>query len=83
VRWDIVVGCTKKQFQTPNLLEVNSKPKSLKNKYFSNCNVSKCLHGSRDIKRETRLFNFSMSFEIFVSFQKKIETLCLSNFIHK
>jgi hypothetical protein len=32
-------------------------------------------------EKQTSLF-FSMSFGIFVSFQKKIESLCLSNFIH-
>ncbi len=41
VGWAIVVGCTKKQFQTANLLEVDSKPIFYKNKQFTSCNVSK------------------------------------------
>ncbi len=55
--WAIVVGCTKRQFQTGNLLKVNSKLESLKNKHFTSCNVSKCFYGFRDIKRET-IFKF-------------------------
>ncbi len=35
------------------------------------------------ISKEKQIsLTFSMSFGIFVSFQKKIELLCLSNFIH-
>ncbi len=46
VGWAIVLGCTKKQFQTPNLLENDSKPDFFLNKHFTNCNVSKCPYGS-------------------------------------
>jgi hypothetical protein len=42
----IVVGHTKKQFQTTNLLKVDSKLKFKKKKHFTSCNVSKCLYGS-------------------------------------
>ncbi len=45
VGWAIVVGRTKKQFQTTNLLEVNSKLVFFKNKHFTSCNVSKCPYG--------------------------------------
>jgi len=34
----IVVGCTKRQFQTTNLLEVNFKLK-FKKKHFTSCNI--------------------------------------------
>jgi hypothetical protein len=44
--WVILIGCTKKQFQTTNLLEVDSKLKFLRNKHFTSCNVSKCPYGS-------------------------------------
>ncbi len=80
--WAIVVGHTKRQFQIANLLEINSKPEFAKNKHFTSCNVSKCPYGSQDIKRETNLLLFAMFFGIFVFFQKKLEFLCLSNFIH-
>ncbi len=33
-------------------------------------------------KRNKALYFYLMSFGIFVSFQKKVESLCLSNFIH-
>ncbi len=36
----------KRQFQTTNLLEVDSKLKILRNKHFTSCNVSKCPYGS-------------------------------------
>jgi hypothetical protein len=46
VGWVIVAGCRKRQFQTTNLLKVDSKPEFLKDKYFTSCNVSKCSYGS-------------------------------------
>jgi hypothetical protein len=47
VGWAIVViGLTKRQFQTANSLEVDSKSEFLKNKYFISCNVSKCPYES-------------------------------------
>jgi hypothetical protein len=45
VGWAIIIGCTKRQFQIANLLEVNSKPNFLQKKHFTTCNVSKCLYG--------------------------------------
>jgi hypothetical protein len=81
VGWVIVVGHTKRQFKIANLLKVAPKLESPKNKHFTSCNVSKCPYGSQDIKRETNLLFFSMSFGIFVFFQKKLESLCLSDFI--
>ncbi len=44
--WAIVVGCTKRQFQIANLLEVDSKPEFFLNKHFTSCNVSKCPYRS-------------------------------------
>ncbi len=44
--WAIVVGRTKRQFQTTNLLEVNSKSNILINTNFTSFNVSKCPYGS-------------------------------------
>ncbi len=44
--WAIIIGRAKKQFQTANLLEVDSKLDFLKNKHFGSCNVSKCPYGS-------------------------------------
>ncbi len=46
VGWAIVIGRPKKQFQTINLLDVDSKLEFLKNKHFISCNVSKCPYGS-------------------------------------
>jgi hypothetical protein len=46
VGWAIVIGHIKKQFQTTNLLEVNSKSKFQINKHFTSCNVVKCHYGS-------------------------------------
>jgi hypothetical protein len=46
VGWAIVVGCTKRQFQIANLLEVDSKPEFFLNKHFTSCNVSKCPYRS-------------------------------------
>jgi hypothetical protein len=42
VGWAIVVGHTKKQFQNHKFI----KGQFLKNKHFTNCNVSKCPFGS-------------------------------------
>ncbi len=39
--WAIIVGHTKRQFQTTSLLEVDSKSEFLKNKHFTSYNVSK------------------------------------------
>jgi hypothetical protein len=72
VGWVIVVGHTKRQFQIANLLKVDFRLESSKNKHFTSCNVSKCPYGSQDIKRETNHFFFPMSFGIFVFFQKTI-----------
>jgi hypothetical protein len=44
--WAIIIGRTKRQFQTANLLEVDSKLEFLLNKHFTSCNVSKCPCGS-------------------------------------
>jgi hypothetical protein len=46
VGWVTVVGHKKRQFEIANLLEVGSKLECLKNKHFTNCNVSKCPYGS-------------------------------------
>jgi hypothetical protein len=46
MRWATIIGCTKRQFQTANLLKVDSKPEFLENKHFTSCNVSKCPYGS-------------------------------------
>jgi hypothetical protein len=51
VEWAIVIGYTKRQVETANLLEVDSKLESLKNKHVTSCNVSKCLYGFRDMER--------------------------------
>jgi hypothetical protein len=58
VGWVIVVGHTKRQFQTANLLEVNFNQNLKKKKHFTSCNISKCPYGSLDIKRETNLLIF-------------------------
>ncbi len=44
--WVIVIGHKKRQFQTANLLEVDSKPEFFKIKHFISCNVSKWSYGS-------------------------------------
>jgi hypothetical protein len=57
--------------------------KNLRIKHFTSCNISKCPYGTSDIERETNLFYFFQCvFGIFVSFQKQIESFCLSNFRH-
>jgi hypothetical protein len=71
VGWAIVVGHTKRQFQTTNLLEVNSKPEFFKNKHFTSCNVSKCPYGTRDIEKETNFYKKFNVFGIFVYFPHK------------
>ncbi len=77
--WDIVVGCTKRQFQIANLLEVNSKLEILNLQVVMFQNVFMNLK----ISKEKQIFLFfSMFFGIFVSLKKKKESLCLSNFIH-
>jgi hypothetical protein len=55
VGWAIVVGHTKKQFQTTNLLEVDSKLEILTNKHFISCNVSKCSYGFQNIEKKKKL----------------------------
>jgi hypothetical protein len=54
----MVVGHTKKQFQITNLLEVNSKLESSTNKFFINCNVSKCSFGFQNIEEKSKLVIF-------------------------
>jgi len=67
----------------PNFkLEVDSKPKILKNKHFMSCNVSKCPYGYEDIERETNPFIFFNVFWNLCVLWRKIESLCFSNFIH-
>jgi hypothetical protein len=47
VGWAIVVGCTKRQFQTANLFEVHFKPNfSLKINILQVAIFSKCPYGS-------------------------------------
>jgi hypothetical protein len=70
VGWVIAVGHTKRQFQTTNLLGVDSKLEFLKSKHFTSCNVSKCPLDHKILKEKQISLFFSMSFGIFVSFQK-------------
>ncbi len=42
----VVIGRTKTQFQTANLLEVDFKSNVLKNEHFRSCNVLKYPYGS-------------------------------------
>jgi hypothetical protein len=72
----------KKKIANANLLEVDSKLKFLKNKHFTSYNVSNVVMDPKISKEKQISLFFSMSFGIFVSFQKKLESLCFSNFIH-
>jgi len=82
VGWAIVVGCTKRQFQTANLLKVNSKLKFLKIKIWQVVMFQNVFMDLKILKKKQIFIYFSMSFRIFVSFPKKNEYLCLSNFMH-
>jgi len=75
VGWAIVIGCTKRQFQIANLLEVDSKLEFLKNKHLSSCNVSKCSYGNKS------LYFFQCLLESLCFFNFFFESLCFSNFI--
>ncbi len=74
--WAIVIGCTKRQFQIANLLEVDSKLEFLKNKHLPSCNVSKCPYGNKSF------YFFQCLLKSLCFFKKKFESLCFSNFMH-
>jgi hypothetical protein len=80
--WAIVVGCTKRQFQIVNLLEVDFKLNLKKKKNSLQVVMFQNVFMDPKILKEKQITLFlSMSFGIFVSFGKKFESLCLSNFI--
>ncbi len=78
-----IVGHTKRQFQTTNLLEVESKSKNNKNKHFTSCNDSKCPYPKVSKEKQISLF-FSMFFlDSLCPFKKKcLKSFYLSSFIH-
>ncbi len=82
--WAIIIGRIKKQFQTTNLLEVDSKLKCfIKINILQVVMFQNVLMDPKILKEKQISLIFSMSFEIFVSFRKiKIESLCYFNFIH-
>ncbi len=73
--WAKVIGCTKRQFQTTNLLEVNSKLKFLKINILQVVMFQNVLMDPKILKEKQISFFFSMSFGIFVSFQKNLLNL--------
>jgi hypothetical protein len=80
VGWAIVVGHTKRQFQTVNLLEVDSKSEFFKNKHFISC-FKMSLWILRYQKRNKSFYFFQCLLEPLCLFKNKFESLCLSNFI--
>jgi hypothetical protein len=77
----MVVGFTKRQFQTANLLKVDSKPKFLKINILQVVIFQNVLMDLKILKDKQISLFFSMFLESLCPF-KKIEYLCLSNFIH-
>jgi hypothetical protein len=69
VRWVIVVGHTKSQFQIANLLEVDSKPEFLKINILQVIMFQNVLMDPKISKEKQISLIFSMSFGIFVSFK--------------
>ncbi len=69
VRWAIVVGHTKRQFQILNLLEVKFKLDLKKKTFYKFQNV---LMDPEILKEKQIFLFFSMLFGIFASFQKII-----------
>jgi hypothetical protein len=75
VGWAIVIGHTKKQFQIANLLKADSKPefKGKKKKNILQVVVfQNVLMDPKVLKEKQISLFFSMSFEVFVPFQKTI-----------
>ncbi len=65
----IVIGCTKRQFQTANLLKVNSKPIFLKINIFQVVIFQNVLMDIKILNEKQIFLFFSISFGIFMSFQ--------------
>jgi hypothetical protein len=72
VGWAIIIGHPKRQFQTTNLLEVDSKSEFFENKHFTSCNVSTCPY-PKVSKEEHISLIFSMSFGSLCPFKKKLK----------
>jgi hypothetical protein len=76
VGWAIVIGHTKKQFQTTNLIEVNFKVEFFKINILSGVMFQNVLMDPKMSNEKQISLFLSMSFGIFVSFQKKLN-LCV------
>jgi hypothetical protein len=70
VGWAIVVGCTKKQFQTANLLKVDSKPKSLKINILQVVMFQNVLMDLNILKEKQILFFFNVFWNLCVLSKK-------------
>ncbi len=70
--WVVIVGHTKKQFQTTNLFEVNSKLEFLKTKHLTNVKFQNVLMDLKVSGKKKSLYFFQCLLESLCPFKKEI-----------